>query len=36
MKVNNFKVREIDGEVAKILTDKQAGINTRHPGGVPD
>lgn len=25
MKVNNFKVREIDGEVAKILTDKQAG-----------
>ena len=24
MKVNNFKVREIDGEVAKILTDKQA------------
>ena len=25
MKVKNFKVREIDGEVAKILTDKQAG-----------
>lgn len=25
MKMNNFKIREIDGEVAKILTDKQAG-----------
>lgn len=25
MKMNSFKVREIDGEVAKILTDKQAG-----------
>lgn len=25
MKVKSFKVREIDGEVAKVLTDKQAG-----------
>ena len=25
MKVKSFKIREIDGEVAKILTDKQAG-----------
>ena len=25
MKMNNFKVREIDGKVAQILTDKQAG-----------
>lgn len=25
MKVNSFKIREIDGKVAEILTDKQAG-----------
>jgi hypothetical protein len=25
MKIKSFKVREIDGEVAKVMTDKQAG-----------
>lgn len=25
MKVNSFKIREIDGNVAKMMTDKQAG-----------